>query len=218
MKLLLDRRESVTPYAGISATASRCGATTRGLFPRRPRSLRWRWKNCGFPPDAIIDDRSAPYPRDDGFELDELKTEGYASLLRIERGRLGHRDVFGPVRLHYGWFKLAARHSYYLIARRGNQVAGGIGYMIDEIEKAVRVFELISRNDAPIRFLVNALMEKCRGEGIEYVEADVSAYAPRMQRTMLELGFLPVSYVPANVFHEVERLDRGEDGPAVRTA
>ena len=28
-----------------------------------------------------------------------------------------------------------------------------------------------------------------------------------MQRTLIELGFLPVAYVPALVFHEVERLD-----------
>jgi CRP-like cAMP-binding protein len=28
-----------------------------------------------------------------------------------------------------------------------------------------------------------------------------------MQRTLLELGFLPVAYLPALVFHEVERLD-----------
>jgi hypothetical protein len=39
------------------------------------------------------------------------------------------------------------------------------------------------------------------------MEVDVSAYAPRMQRTLLELGFLPVAYLPALVFHEVERLD-----------
>ncbi|MBZ0189887.1 MAG: cyclic nucleotide-binding domain-containing protein, partial [Candidatus Obscuribacterales bacterium] len=34
-----------------------------------------------------------------------------------------------------------------------------------------------------------------------------SAYAPRMQRTLLELGFMPAAYVPAMVFHQVERLD-----------
>src|ERR1019366_205239 len=39
------------------------------------------------------------------------------------------------------------------------------------------------------------------------IEVDVSAHAPRMQRTLLELGFLPVAYLPALVFHEVERLD-----------
>jgi hypothetical protein len=35
----------------------------------------------------------------------------------------------------------------------------------------------------------------------------VSAHAPRMQRTLIELGFLPVAYLPALVFHDVERLD-----------
>ncbi|MEK7761358.1 MAG: cyclic nucleotide-binding domain-containing protein, partial [Nitrospirota bacterium] len=43
--------------------------------------------------------------------------------------------------------------------------------------------------------------------GIEYIEIDVSAYAPRMQRTLLEMNFLPVAYVPAMVFYQVERLD-----------
>jgi len=41
----------------------------------------------------------------------------------------------------------------------------------------------------------------------EVVEIDVSAYAPRMQRTLLELGYLPVAYVPALAFDDVERLD-----------
>jgi len=40
-----------------------------------------------------------------------------------------------------------------------------------------------------------------------YIEIDVSAYSPRMQRTLVEIGFLPAAYVPAMVFHEVERLD-----------
>ncbi|MDH3592769.1 MAG: cyclic nucleotide-binding domain-containing protein, partial [Planctomycetota bacterium] len=114
----------------------------------------------------------------------------------------------GPLRLHYGLYQLRERHSYYLIARRKRQIAGGIGYMLDNEKKAVRVFELIARSDAPIRFLLKSLIEKCTTElGIEYVDLDVSAYSPRMQRTLLEMGFLPVSYVPANVFREVERLD-----------
>lgn len=39
------------------------------------------------------------------------------------------------------------------------------------------------------------------------MEIDVSAHAPRMQKTLLELNFLPVAYIPAMVFHDVERLD-----------
>jgi len=72
----------------------------------------------------------------------------------------------------------------------------------------VRVFELIALADDVVRFLLTELERRCRENmGIEYIEIDVSAYAPRMQRTLLELNFLPVAYVPAMVFYQVERLD-----------
>lgn len=207
MQLLLERRESVAMFVRYFSDALSLRRNNPRIIPEASTLAGFALENCGLPQDTIIDDRSAPYPQDE-FELDELKTEGYASLLRIERGRLRHRDVFGPIRLHYGLFQLQARHSHYLIARRENQVAGGIGFMIDDAEKAVRVFELISATDKPIRFLLSTLLQKCQTElDVEYIDIDVSAYSPRMQRTLLELGFLPVSYIPANVFHEVERLD-----------
>jgi GNAT superfamily N-acetyltransferase len=208
MKLLLARRESIAVFVRYFADALALRRNNPRIIPEVSSLAAFALENCGLPQDASVDDMSAPFPHDDEFELDELKTEGYSSLLRIERGRVRNREVFGPIRLHYGLFKLQARHSNYLIARRHNQVAGGIGFMIDYAEKAVRIFELITSSDEPIRFLLKSLLEKCREElGVEYVEVDVSAYSPRMQRTLLELGFLPVSYVPANVFHEVERLD-----------
>jgi hypothetical protein len=87
-------------------------------------------------------------------------------------------------------------------------VAGAVGFTIDPVEKVVRVFELISLHDHVVRFLLSELERLCRAEwGVRYIEVDVSAYAPRMQRTLLELHFMPVAYVPALVFHEVERLD-----------
>jgi hypothetical protein len=72
----------------------------------------------------------------------------------------------------------------------------------------VRIFELIALRDEVIRPLLSDLVGACREQwGVGYLEVDVSAYEPRMQRTLVELGFLPVAYIPALVFHEVERLD-----------
>jgi CRP-like cAMP-binding protein/GNAT superfamily N-acetyltransferase len=208
MKLLLDWRESVALYVRFFGDALDLRRNHPRVIPEASLLAGLALDHCGLPQDFIVDDTSAPYPYDDLFELDELKTEGYASLLRIERGRVRHRDVFGPIRLHYGLFQVQARHSHYLIARRQKQVIGGIGFMIDDVEKVVRIFELISRTDAPIRFLMESLLRKCQSElGADYIDVNVSAYSPRMQRTLLEFGFLPSAYVPANVFHEVERLD-----------
>ena len=164
-------------------------------------------ENCSLRPDVIVDEDAPAYPPGAEFEVQELTTEGYASLLRIERGRIRHREIFGPARLHYGIFRLHARRSRYLIAREDGRIAGAIGFTLDPVDKAVRIFELIALNDDVVRFLLIDLERACREKWDCLIEVDVSAHAPRMQRTLVELGFLPVAYLPALVFHEVERLD-----------
>jgi hypothetical protein len=158
--------------------------------------------------DFIVDENAPPYPHGGEFTVQELTSQGYSSLLRIERGRLRKREIFGPLRLHYGFFRLRAEHSHYLIARDGEHIAGAVGYTLDRAELIVRVFELISLEDQAVRFLLRELETRCRDEHqMCYIEIDVSAHAPGMQRTLLELGYVPAAYVPALAFHQVERLD-----------
>jgi GNAT superfamily N-acetyltransferase len=178
------------------------------LIPEAGPLAHLAMENVGLRPDAIVDEVSPAYFPGGGFELQELTTEGYAALLRIERGRVHRREIFGPVRLHYGLFKLQARRSRYLIAREDGRVVGAVGFMHDPVGRNVRIFELIALHDEVIRFLLAKLEKSCREDWeIACIDAEVSAYAPRMQRTLLELGFLPVAYLPALVFHNVERLD-----------
>lgn len=166
------------------------------------------WNCDGITQDAIIDEDAPAYPPGGTYDVRSLSTDGYASLLRIERGRVRHREIFGPVRLHYGFFKLQAHRCEYLIARKDHHVAGAIGFTHDPVENTVTIFELIALHDDVIRFLLNELLRPCQELWkVAHIEVEVSAMAPRMQRTLLELGFLPVAYVPALVFVDVERLN-----------
>ncbi len=159
-------------------------------------------------PDFIVDEEAASYPAGTGYTLEALQAEGYPALLRIERGRVRNREIFGPMRLDYGFFKLQARQTRYLLARADGHIVGAVGYTLDAEERNVRVFELIALADDVVGFLLTEFERQCREVmNIAYIEIDVSAYAPRMQRTLLELGFVPVGYVPAMVFYQVERLD-----------
>jgi N-acetylglutamate synthase-like GNAT family acetyltransferase len=208
LKWLLRQRESLALMARYFGNALELRKNHPRVIPEAYPLAHLALENCGLTPDVIVDEDAPSYPPVGGFEVQELTTEGYAALLRIERGRVRHREIFGPVRLHYGFFKLQARRSRYLIAREEGRIAGAVGFTLDPIEKAVRIFELISLHDEVIRFLLADLERSCREQwGVCYAEVDVSAYAPRMQRTLMELGFLPAAYVPALVFHEVERLD-----------
>lgn len=208
MKLLVKQRESIALYAKFFGPALELRRNNPRVIPEAYRLAEIALENCGLPRDAIVDEQSPAYPHADDYELGELTTEGYSSLLRFERGRVRNREIVGPLRLHYGLFKLRASHSYYLLAKQQGQIVGAIGFVVDEAERAARIFELVSAGESPIRFLLEQFVRRVPERwNVEYVEVDVTAYAPRMQRTLLEAGFLPAAYVPAMVFHDVERLD-----------
>ena len=166
-------------------------------------------RTCRIDADAIVDEMSPPYALDSSFEIEEMSAKGYASLLRFERGRVKHPEIFGPARLHFGLHALEAHNTSYLLARKNGQLIGAVGYAHDaRLDHAVRIFELVCADESPVRVLLQELMRRSREEWrVDYVEADVNAHAPRMQKTLLELGFVPVAYLPAAVFHQVERLD-----------
>ena len=177
------------------------------VIPEAYRLACFAMEGLGMTPDVIVDENAPSYPRGGPYELEELSDTGYSSLLRIERGRGKRREVFGPLRLHYGFFKLRASHSDYLIARRGKAIAGAIGFMRDEEENHVKVFELIHTDPGAIRTLLAELETRCREWDVVSIEVGASAHAPGMQRTLLEAGYLPAAYLPAYAFHETERLD-----------
>jgi GNAT superfamily N-acetyltransferase len=208
LKWQLENRESIALLARHFGNALELRKNHPRLVPEAYPLACLALENCGVKPDVIVDEEAPPYPGGSACTLEEMTTDGYAALLRIERGRVRNREIFGPLRLHYGLFLVQARKSRYLIARENGAIAGAVGFILDPPEKVARVFELISRHDDVVHYLLSELERLCRREWqISYVEIDVSAYSPRMQRTLVELGFLPAAYVPALVFHEVERLD-----------
>ncbi|NNE99927.1 MAG: GNAT family N-acetyltransferase [Pyrinomonadaceae bacterium] len=164
--------------------------------------------SCNIEPDCILDDNSPGYPDESDFEIEEMTTKGYAPLLRFERARANQKEIFGPARIHQGLFRLKASHSQYVIASKDGQMVGAIGYATDETEKTATIFEIVSLDKRPIRHLIKEVINKCRRDfDLQYIETDVSAYSPSMQKTLLELGFMPVGYLPAFTFQGAERCD-----------
>jgi len=208
LKLKFQKRESVALFVQHFGDAVALRRNHPRIIPEVYPIAERALSNCGMRCDLIVETGAVPYPHLEDYELQQLTTRGYATLLRFQRGRVHQREVFGPVRLHYGLFQIRARNSHYLLALSDGQVVGGVGVMIDEYERSVRIFELITLDERPVRFLLSAVERACRTDwNVDYVEVDVNAHSPRMQQTLLQLGFHPVGYVPAMAFHDVERFD-----------
>jgi CRP-like cAMP-binding protein/GNAT superfamily N-acetyltransferase len=207
-KLRIAKRESVVLFARHFGDALALRKNNPRIIPEAYPLAEWALPGCGLNCDAIVDEQAAAYPQEDRFQLDQLTTHGYTTLMRFERGRVQNREIFGPVQLHCGLFQLRATHTNYLIAREHGKIVGAVGFTLDSVERAIRIIELVSLDDRPIHFLLDRLVHTYVAQGnVEFMEVDVSAYSPRMQRTLLALGFLPAAYVPAQVFQLVERLD-----------
>ena len=202
------RRESVIFMVTLSENA-------RKLRKNNPRTIASVYplgcvalEKTGFAPDLIVDSEIDSYPLDDDVEMTEPQDEQMVRLLRIGRGRSVDREIFGGVRLEYGFLKLTKYKAEYLVACKEGQPVGAAGFVNDPIDKKVRLFELIALSDAIKGALLKAFVRHVdKVYSPAYVQADVSAHSPRMQESLWELGFVPVAYGPAMVFESVERLD-----------
>ena len=207
-RLFFRERESIALYVRHFGDALRLRRNHPKVIPESCLLAQLVLSGCGLEPDAVVDSDTPSYPNHPGFEFEELTTQGYASLLRFERARAAHREIFGPSRLIQGLFQMEASHAHYLVAREKGQLAGAIGFTVDELEKAVTIFELVTVDSRPKRPLVEEAVRYCEDNtDIAYAEVNISAYCPGMQRTFLEMQFLPVAYVPALAFEGAERCD-----------
>jgi len=174
------------------------------IYPMAAKSMQ----NLSLPVDLIVEDEVEGYPTDKSFEIRELQSEGVSPLLRIERGRIKNPEIFGNLSLSYGFFKIATNQSHYFVAQEKGITLGAIGFTVDNIDKKVKVLELIEFDDEVKGFLLATLVKLAPEKyDAQYIEIDVSAYSPQMQKTLDRLGFVPVAYCPSMVFRGVERLD-----------
>jgi len=203
-----SRRESTALLVQYFGEALELRRNHPRIIPEAYQLAGVAMDQVGIKRDFIVDENAPSYPHGGEYTMQEMSAQGYSSLLRIERGRLRKREIFGPLRLHYGFFRLRAEHSNYLIAWHDDHIAGAVGFTLDNCESIVRVFELIYLEEPAVRVLLSELERRAKDEyNMCYMEIDVSAHAPGMQRTLLELGYVPAAYVPAMAFHRVERLD-----------
>lgn len=208
LKSLFEERESIVVMGQLFGAAADLRRNhpqvIPEIFPLAARALG----NLGLPNDIVVIEDADGYPMEEQFTVDELTEQGWSHLLRIERGRLKRRQVFGSMMLSYGYFALQVKEAKYLVARQDETIVGAIGYIFDHIGKTIQVIELIDVSDAVAGFLLRELDRRAREElDVAYVEVAVSAYWPHIQRTLDRLGFSPVAYCPSYVFRGTERLD-----------
>jgi GNAT superfamily N-acetyltransferase len=208
LKYALEARESTVFYGRLFGGGTELRRNNPRVIPEVAPLAMLALERTGLPADAVVVDDEPGWPVDAEVDIENLDQTGWSPLLRIERGRVKNRDVFGNLSLSHGFFKIRTDRSRYLVARERGSIVGGLGLDHDPIDRKVRIFELIGFDDA-VKGRLLAELDRLAREELDavYIECDVSAWAPAVQRTLERMGFVAAAYCPSMVFEDVERLD-----------
>jgi len=180
------------------------GAVVPEVAPLARLSLR----NLELAEDVTVHADAAPYPMNGDLHIAPLTGESLVRLIRIEHGRLLEPEIFSAMHIDLGYSQLRARKADYLVASEGGRTLGAVGVLFDENNKSARITELIAQDEAVkgtlLRLAVELATERYQAD---LIKLDVSAHSPRMQRTVMALGFCPAAYIPGMVFHQTHRPD-----------
>jgi N-acetylglutamate synthase-like GNAT family acetyltransferase len=165
-------------------------------------------RNLELDETATVAEDASAYPFERELQVAPLTGASLVRLIRIEHGRLLEPEVFSAMHIDLGYSQLRSRKADYLVASEGERTLGAVGLLYDENNKSVRITELIAQDEAVKGTLLRlAVAEAGARYHAELVKCDVSASSPRMQQTLIELGFFPASYIPGMVFHQTHRPD-----------
>jgi RimJ/RimL family protein N-acetyltransferase len=165
-------------------------------------------KNLGLDEAVAVQAKVKPYPSDGQFIVKPLTGEAMVRLLKIEHGRFVEPEIFSAMQADLGYAQLRAHKASYLVANDGDRILGAVGFLFEEHDRAVRLVELIGEDDNAQGTLLRLAVESAEQEyNAEVLTCDVNAESPRLQQSLLTLGFLPAAYIPGMVFHRTHRPD-----------
>ncbi len=204
-----DARESFVLYANLYGTGRLLRRSDPPqVIPEVAPLARHVLDALGLDTALVEAEGCEPYPDESVCTVQPMDRRSLARLVRIEHGRLVEPLLFGGLTLDQGISLIRRREAVYLMAMDEAQHAvGAIGYQIDRPSQLVKGIELVALEDGLRGRLCGSLLQAAEAVGAQVIEANVSAYDPRLQQTFLAQGFHPVAYAPAMVFHGTTRLD-----------
>jgi len=89
-----------------------------------------------------------------------------------------------------------------VLGKRYNNVVAGLAYLVDDLDRCVRLVDSFSTDDLSMGALFHHVARQAQEQlNSVYLEADILMTAPRLLKTAEQLGFVPVAYLPAFYFN-----------------
>jgi len=155
-------------------------------------------KGHGMIEDVEIREDVVAYPTECNFTLAPIDTSAVQTILEGQNRQ--ENEIFRSLQGTQTHLNLLVEQPVYLAAKDGDRVVGVIGYIVDHFDKRIQITDVITLEGDPQGFMIASLLEAQAQDDapeLDYWEVMVSAHAPRMQKTLDQVGFVPCAYIPS---------------------
>ncbi len=163
-------------------------------------------KAHGLIEDVEVRDDVVAYPTECNLVFTPIETSAVQTMLE------GHtpqeREIFSMLHTTHTCLHLPLGEVTFMAAKEGERIIGVVGYIYDPFDKRVQITDLFTMDGEPQGFLLMQLVDEvARKLESDYWEVLVSSHAPRMQKTLDQIGFVPCAYLPAFMMEHGARTD-----------
>jgi hypothetical protein len=108
-------------------------------------------------------------------------------------------EVSGRFNFGMGYMRMPGNPEMHaLLGQQDEKMVAGLSYYFDEHDRCARLIEAFCSDDLSMGALLSHALRMMQEQlGAVYTEVDILATAPRLLKTAEQLGFVPVSYLPA---------------------
>jgi hypothetical protein len=167
--------------------------------------------NLGLGLPAAVRDGATGYPLQTDVAFSECSLEDFRTLRLNAQPFNPPAEVSGGFNIGAGLLRIedpAQCGVRALSARRGDQVVAGVAYVVDDIDRCVRVVDAFAIDDlSPGALLQRVVKLGQEKHNAIYIEVDILITAPRLLKSVEQLGFVPVAYLPGFCFRDPKHVD-----------
>jgi len=165
--------------------------------------------NLKLPQPTSVRDGVTGYPLQAETEFQDATHEEYKTHRAQAQSANPPTEISGALNIGWGLFRTTPGEPLRaIIARRGGVVTAGLAYLFDEYDRCLRVVEQFATDDLSPGTIVQRAVTLAQDKfNAVYIEVDILMTAPRLLKSIEQLGFVPVAYLPSTFSAGLDHID-----------
>ncbi|MBI5773825.1 MAG: cyclic nucleotide-binding domain-containing protein [Verrucomicrobia bacterium] len=150
-------------------------------------------------PPKTVRDGVTGYPLQSELAFQDTLMPEFLAKQREAEAANPPKEISGSFNMGHGYMRITVPSPLKaVIAQRDGKVVAGLAFLLDEMDRCVRVINSFCTDDLSLGAALHHVVKLAQSQlNAVYVELDILTTAPRLIKSAEQLGFVAVAYLPA---------------------